>query len=133
MPAGSNASSVRRSSRRRRWLPGNPRRHASRLFWGVVALQGAVLVAMAVTADWPRSGLTLFELLWAAAHKPLFYVLLALLIGGPAMTLLAWRLHRETRGWLVASWIAFVAVMSTQFYEETSLMLRVLWWAVQNQ
>lgn len=133
MPAGSNAQSCRRSSRRRRWFPGGSRKVATRLFWAVVALQGAVLVAMAVTSDWPRSGLTLFELLWAAAHKPLFYVLVALLVGGPALTLTAWRLSRESRGWLVAAWVGFVAVMATQFQEETSLMLRVLWWAIRNQ
>jgi hypothetical protein len=131
MPAAGKATSYRRSSRR--LLPGSPRRHAARLFWCVVALQGAVLVAMSVTSNWPRSGLTLLELLWAAAHKPLFYVLVALLVGGPALTLLAWRLSRDIRGWLVAAWVAFIAVMATQFHDETSLMLRVLWWAIQNR
>ena len=52
----------------------------------VVILQAALLLTLAVTPTDPPDGPRLLELLWAWMHKPTFYPLAALLVGGPTLT-----------------------------------------------
>lgn len=96
----------------------------------VLALQGAVLLALAVTPGDPPGGqtLTLWQLLWAASRKPTFYPLVGLLLAGPVLTLVAWRITGRHRAWLVAGWLVFLAVAVPFFGQRLVVMLRVLWW-----
>lgn len=101
---------------------------AARMTLGVVALQAAVLLAFAVTPGEPPAGGTLWQLLWAASRRPTFYPLVALLLAGPPLTVLAWRIAGPHRRWLVAGWVVFLAVAVPLFGHRIWVMLRVLWW-----
>lgn len=95
----------------------------------VLALQVALLLTVALLPALPPR-LTLFELLWAASHKPSFYPLLAMLVAGPVLTGLAWRERGEHRKLLLVSWPIFVALLVGVYGQTLALMLRILWWQV---
>ncbi len=103
---------------------------AARLALVVLALQGAVLLALAMTPGDPPGGarLTLWQLLWASARKPTFYPLVGLLVAGPVLTVVAWRLRGPHRSWLVLGWGAFLAIAVPVYGFRLAVMLRVLWW-----
>ncbi len=104
------------------------RRAAHWMTWAVVLLQGAMLLTLAVTpAAAPPRG-TFFQLLWASARKPTFYPFVALLIGGPALTLLAWQMRGRDRAVLIASWFVFAGLTAHFFGERVMTMWRVVWW-----
>ncbi len=105
---------------------------AIRMTWAVVALQGALLLTLALTPSDPPDGPHLLQLIWASMHRPTFYPLIALLCAGPPLTFLAWRSRGEHRAVLILSWIVFLAVMSTAFGERSLVMLRILWWHVNQ-
>lgn len=96
--------------------------------WAVLALQAALLLTLAVTPTDPPGGPRLLELIWAWMHKPAFYPLAALLVGGPALTWIAWRTPGRHRTALVWAWTVFLIVLIGAFGERTAAMLRVLWW-----
>ncbi|MCG8510989.1 MAG: hypothetical protein MI741_17335, partial [Rhodospirillales bacterium] len=56
---------------------------AIHLTWTVLALQGAVLLTLAMTPNKTPPDGRLFELLWASARKPQFYPLIALILFAP--------------------------------------------------
>ncbi len=94
----------------------------------VLALQAALLLTLAVTPSDPPSGPHLLRLLWASMHRPTFYPLVALLVGGPALTWIAWRTPGRHRTVLIWAWVVFLAVLISAFGDRTVVMLRVLWW-----
>lgn len=100
----------------------------SRMAQAVVLLQWSLLLTLWVTPTWTPPKVKLFELLWAWMHRPTFYPLIALVIAGPVLTILAWTSHGTHRIWLVLSWLVFAAVIQSQFSERVTTMVRVLWW-----
>jgi hypothetical protein len=103
-----------------------------RLAWGVAGLQAALLLTLTVTPTDPPGGPRLLELIWAWMHKPTFYPLVALLIGGPALTWTAWRTPGRHRAALAWAWLIFLVILLTAFGGRTAAMLRVLWWHVNR-
>lgn len=102
-------------------------RLASRLTTLVIALQGALLLTLWVTPTWTPPQMRLLELLWAWMHRPTFYPLVALIIGGPLLTGVAWCWPGRHRLWLIVGWLGLI-ILLTQFHRERILaMLRVLW------
>lgn len=96
--------------------------------WSVIALQAALLLTLAVTPSDPPNGPHIRQLIWAWMHKPTFYPLIALLIGGPILTALAWRTPGKHRPALLLTWVLFLFVLISAFGERTLVMLRILWW-----
>jgi len=94
--------------------------------WAVVALQGALLLTLAVTPSDPPEGPHLLRLIWAWMHRPTFYPLAALLIGGPVLTYLAWQTRGKHRRGLVLSWVIFLIVLTTCFGRRVWVMLQLL-------
>jgi hypothetical protein len=96
----------------------------------VVILQASLLLTLAVTPTDPPGGPRLLALLWAWMHKPTFYPLVALIVGGPILSWIAWQTPGKHRGLLVTSWLIFVTVLTSFFSERVQAMLRILWWQV---
>lgn len=65
-------------------------------------------------------------------HKPTFYPLVALLLGGPPLTWLAWQTPGRHRAALLCAWAVFLTILLGAFGERTSVMLRILWWQVNR-
>jgi hypothetical protein len=103
---------------------------AARLALAVLLLQGAVLLTWYVTPGEPPRGqtLTMWQLLWASSRKATFYPLVALLVAGPVLTVLACRVDGRHRLWLVCGWVGFALVATHAFSHRLEVMLRVLWW-----
>ena len=96
----------------------------------IIALQAVLLLALAATPADPPPRITLFELLWASARKPTFYPLVALMLAGPPLTVIAMRKTGRHRWWLALSWMGFTAILIACFGQRVAVMLRVLWWQV---
>ena len=112
--------------------PPRRRRLALWMTLGVVLLLWSLLVTLAVMPGrLPPRG-PLFELLWAAGRQPMFYPLVGVLLLGPPLTWLAWRVPGRHRLGLVLAWSVFALVVSLLFQEHVELMLRVLWWRVRQ-
>lgn len=113
----------------RRWLNSSRQRWlAQRLTLIVLAMQGALLVALAVTPGDPPTRGTLWQLLWAASRRPTFYPLVILLMAGPPLSWLAWQVRGVHRRWLAIGWGTFTALLLVFFSHRVDVMLRVLWW-----
>ena len=104
------------------------RQLAGRLTLAVAALHGALLLTLALDEDPLPWEVGLFELLWAAAHRPMFYPLVAVLIAGPVLTALAWRVPGRHRHYLLGIWGVSVLLLGTVFAERMRLMLEILHW-----
>jgi len=109
------------SRKRRRLL-------AQRLTAAVAALHGALMLTIALDEDPLPIRLGLFELLWAAGHKPMFYPLIAVLTAGPVLTILAWQVPGRHRHYLLGIWGGAILVLGTVYHERMSLMLEILHW-----
>lgn len=108
--------------------PRRRRRIAEHMAMVVMALQVSLVLAMAlVPGEPPRVQMNWLELLWSSARRPMFYLLLAALIGGPALTLLAVRQPGRHRAWLALAWCAFSLVLMILFARRVAVMLDVLW------
>ncbi len=94
--------------------------------WAVVVLQSALLLTLAVTPTRPPPRVEFLELLWASSQRPTFYPLIAVLIGGPALTTFAWRTKGRHRRWLILSWLVFGVLLVGLFGDRVIAMLRVL-------
>ena len=92
----------------------------------VILLHAALLMVMATDPAPLPLRLTLLELLWAAARRPSFDLLLANATAGPVLTYLAWTAHGYHRRALAASWVVFVVLMIHPFGERVLVMLRVI-------
>jgi hypothetical protein len=109
------------------------RRAASRkLTWSVIGLQAALLLTLAVTPTDPPSGSHLLQLVWAWMHRPTFYPLAALLVGGPVLSCIAWHTPGRHRAAIVTAWIVFLTVLLGVFGNRTVVMLQILWWHVNR-
>lgn len=108
--------------------PAHRRRLAMWMTQGVLLLQFSLLLTLAVTPTWHPPRVRLFELLWAAMHRPTFYPMVALLIGGPALTVLAWRVRGRHRALLILGWATCIALCIIFFEQRLILMLDVLRW-----
>lgn len=114
-------------SRRRRRIRRLPRTTAAGLAAaGVILLHGALLLAMARDPAPLPMRLTLLELLWAAARRPSFDLLIACFTAGPVLTYLAWTARGRHRRALGLSWVVFGTLMVYPFGERVVVMLRVL-------
>jgi hypothetical protein len=119
--------------RRRARSRSRTRRHrrplslADRLTTLVIMLQLAVLLTFLVTPTSLPPRMTLFELLWAWSRRPTFYPLVALLMAGPVLTVLAWTQRGLHRPILAASWVIFTYFAITVYGDRLALMLRLLW------
>lgn len=123
--SGGQSKTNRRGSlikpRHKRWF-------AAKCTAGVALLHGAMLLTWWVAPTWDPPRGQLFELVWAWMHQPTFYPFVALLIGGPVLTVLAIRLKGPHRIWLVLSWIAFGLVAWFVFHDRLIVMVNVLRW-----
>jgi hypothetical protein len=113
----------------RQWMN---KRRAQRATLAVLALQGAMLLTWWVTPAWDPPRLRLLQLLWAAAHRPSFYPLAALVVAGPLLTLLAWQRKGSHRHYLLAGWAVFLLVTFGFFARRALNMLDVLWWSIRS-
>jgi len=96
-------------------------------------MQAAVLVTLAVTSDWGATSGALGERLWAWMNRPAFYPLVALLVGGPILSVLAWRVKGAHRWVIVLSWVAFIAIALWAFPGKVESMLRVILWVAEHE
>ncbi len=94
----------------------------------VALLQGAMLLTWAVAPTWDPPRVMLFELIWAWMHQPAFYPFVALLLGGPVLTFIAWRIKGKHKPWLAASWIVFSLITWLVFEHRLLVMVDVLRW-----
>ena len=108
--------------------PRRKRQVAGWLAWGVAALQGALLITLAVTPQWNPPAAKFFEIIWAWMHKPSFYPFVALLVLGPILTFLACQVKGLHRWWLAVCWSAFFVIIINLFGDRVLLMGRMLWW-----
>ncbi|MBI1369474.1 MAG: hypothetical protein GC162_12570 [Planctomycetes bacterium] len=100
---------------------------ARKAVWAVMGLQTALLACLVLDpTDPPRTG-TLWQALWALAHRPAFYPLVGLLIVGPPATFLAYSVGGRHRKILVFSWIFFGALAVYFFGMRLWIMLLVLY------
>jgi hypothetical protein len=106
------------------------RQLAQRLTCTVAALHAALVLTLALDDDPLPLRVGVFELLWAAAHEAMFYPLVAVLVAGPVLSWLAWRVPGRHRYYLLGSWAALVVVLAVGFPERIALMLEVLHWRV---
>ena len=105
-------------------------RICTKLTTTVIVLQMAVLLTLWITPTWTPPKMKLVELLWAWLHEPTFYPFIALLIGGPILTAIAWCYRGPHRLWLVLAWVIFIAVLFGGFHDRVMAMIRVLWWRI---
>jgi len=116
--------------RKRLLTPARRRAICQRLVGSVVILQAVLLLTLAATPTDPPGGPRLLELLWAWMHKPTFYPLIALVVGGPALSWIAWKTPGKHRTTLVLAWLIFGVILTNTFGERVTVMIRVLWWWV---
>ena len=129
MGPAASTSSRRTTKKRKAWIkPRHRRQFAAWLTWGVVLLQTAMLVTLAVTPTWQPPRVTFFELIWAWMRQPTFYPFVLLLLGGPTLTILAWMIRGWHRAGLVIAWFAFALLLHHHFGERVATMWRVLVW-----
>jgi hypothetical protein len=100
----------------------------TRLTLAVAALHAALVLTLAMDNDSLPLRVGLFELLWAAAHKPMFYPLVAVIVIAPVLTALAWRPPGRHRYYLLGSWAVLIILSATVFNERIGLMLEILHW-----
>lgn len=105
----------------KRWL-------AAKCTAGVAILQGAMLLTWWVAPTWDPPRVRIMNLIWAWMHQPTFYPFVALLIGGPVLTVIAIRIAGTHRIWLVVSWLAFCLVAWNVFQHRLLVMVDVLRW-----
>jgi hypothetical protein len=111
----------------RRWRLG------PRLVWCVALLQAGMLLTLFVTRPawyWTRSHL--LGLLWAWAHQPAFYPLMALLLGGPLLSVMAWRIRGSHRAWLLVAWAVFIPLVLVYYPDQIRMMLDSLQWSMTH-
>jgi hypothetical protein len=109
-----------RLSRRQR------RRLAGQMAIVVIGLQCAVIASFWLDGSVPP-GHALGQLLWADAHRASFYPLVALIMLGPPLSVLALAMHRRHRRLIPASWIAFIILALVIGQHRLLVMLQVLW------
>ena len=96
------------------------------------ALAAQVAMAVFVLLLWftpmtaPHGG-TLGQLLWTAAHKRTFYILIGLFAAAVVLSLLAWQRRGGHRLWLVGGWVLFICIAAGRFGHELGVMIRVIW------
>jgi hypothetical protein len=112
--------------------PARRRAVSHRLTWIVIGLQSALLLTLWVTPSDPPSGSHLMMMLWAWMHRPTFYPLVALLIGGPTLSWVAWQTPGRHRTAIVLAWCIFLTILLSAFGQRVVVMLRVLWWHVNR-
>lgn len=111
------------------WISLRHRRHAAeKLALLVIALHLSLIAALLFTPGKPPAPITLFELLWAAARKPMFYFLLLSLTAAPVLSCSAWRTSGRHRAWLMIGWLALTLTLLFVFPKHIAAMFRVLWW-----
>jgi hypothetical protein len=93
----------------------------------VVALQVALLATLGFTTRWQPPRVRVFEAIWAWVANVSFYPMLLLLIGGPVITWLAFKLDRRKVGLLFIAWAAFGVTLIMAFGTEAQAMLLTLW------
>ncbi len=98
------------------------------MVWAVVAMQAAMILTLAVTPSDPPKHSRLMQLIWAWMHKPTFYPLIVLILGGPVLSILAWRVPGRHRRILITAWVVFTTIVVVGFGERVKVMLHVLWW-----
>jgi len=93
----------------------------------VVGVQVALIAAFIIDPSDPPQRGSLWQALWALAHRPSFYPLAAVLLIGPPATWLAWSRPGRHRMALIAGWAAFIVVVTLCFRHRMLVMLKVLW------
>lgn len=103
-------------------------RLAPRMVWIVILLQGAMLLTLFVTKPHPLTHrIRLAELVWAWMHQPAFYPLVALLVGGPVLSVMAMSMRGQHRVWLALSWAIFALLVYVYFPDRAVSMTRSLY------
>ena len=94
--------------------------------WCVFALQIALVVMFIVDpSDPPRAG-SLWQALWALAHRPSFYPLVGLAVVGAPATWLALVTPGPQRRWVTLAWIVFLPPTAWFFGHRIAVMISVL-------
>jgi hypothetical protein len=96
----------------------------------VVLLHVVMLLTWWLAPSWNPPRVQLFELIWAWMHQPTFYPFVALVIGGPTLSVFAWHITGKHHRVIAVSWCVFMALLVTQFSGRAMMMGKVLWWAV---
>jgi len=107
--------------------PRRPAPLAHRFTQVVLALQLCLILALLLTPGHTPARVWLLEMIWAAGQEPAIFTLLALAVGGPLLTLLAWRAPGRHRLVLLLSWAALAVVIAAGFAERFEALLRVMW------
>jgi len=95
----------------------------------LLLLVGFVLILW-LTPVKPPSNIRLLTLLWAASHKPVFYLLAGLFGAAAPLSLVAWRRQGEHRLWLIGGWVLFATISAGRFGNELATLLQVIWWRI---
>lgn len=112
----------------RRRISKHTKQEAARLTGAAITLLALLVVTFWVSRIKAPSRVHLFELLWAAAHRPVFYWVIILLTSSAACSFVAWRHRGEHRAWLIGAWLIGTTVIIGRFGDEVGAMLRVIWW-----
>lgn len=111
--------------------PRQARPRKTRLSWtlaaAVVALQAGILASLAVATRWQPPKVRVIEAGWVWMQDASFYLMVLLLIGGPALTWMACSMDRKKRGVLTLSWAAFGLTLVLAFGAEAQAMLQTVW------
>jgi hypothetical protein len=113
---------------RRRLSPKQRRRLVNRLTLIVAGLHAALLLTLAVAPKSLPPDIHLWQLLWAAERRAMFYPLIGVVLIAPALSVLAWRVRGRHRYYLLSTWGASLVLIGALFADRVALMLRIIWW-----
>ncbi len=108
--------------------PRHKRWFAAKCTIAITLLQGAMLLTWWVAPTWHPPRAHLLQLIWAWMHQPTFYPFVALLIGGPVLTILAVRIKGKHRLGLAICWGTFSLIAWFAFEDHLMAMVDVLRW-----
>jgi hypothetical protein len=94
--------------------------------WVVVGLQAALVVMFLLDPSDPPRGASLWQALWALAHRPSFYPLVGLAIVGAPATWIALITPGPQRGRVLLAWIVFTPPILWFFGHRIAVMISVL-------
>lgn len=94
--------------------------------WTVLCLQIALVAMFLIDpSDPPRAG-SLWQALWALAHRPSFYPLLGLAVVSPPATWIALITPGPQRRWIALAWLLFTPSALWCFGHRIAVMITVL-------
>lgn len=102
------------------------------LTWALAGVLGLLVLSFELTRTWTPPGGDVRMLLWAWSRRPTFVPLVAALIAGPVLTLVAWRRRGRHRRAIVAVWAVALLWLAARHGERIAVMLEVIGWRLQR-